>query len=58
MFQKMEKMVLTLNTLAKGETKMPQGDYYDKKPKIEKIFDHLEEFKDLSRYSYAYGNEG
>ena len=54
----MEKMVLTLNTLAEGEIKMPQGDYFANNPNIVKIFDDLEEFKDFCRYSFAYGYEG
>jgi hypothetical protein len=54
----MEKTVLTLNTLARGETNMQQGDYFAKNPNIVKLFDDLEEFKDFCRYSFAYGYEG
>ena len=50
MFLKMEKMVLTLNTLAKGEKTMQKGEYFANNPTMVKLFDDLEEFRNSPLY--------
>ncbi len=37
---------------------MQQGEYFTKNPKIVKIFEDLEVFKDFCRHAFAYGYDG